>query len=168
MVVRHHNNVPSLASWWCEPHPLAEKLYTPKWEKSYLLTCASNEDSDQPAHPRSLIWVFIVRMKIPCIHDYPKCVKWRFWSNCGNAQADLNLWWAYMSKVRFPPLRFICLAARRHYSIIAVNFHFVGIRRKCLCPSWFPTLLKLTPVSLGILTFLFHVLQRPALPKVCK
>ena len=27
-----------------------------------LLSCASSEDSNQPAHPRSLIWVFVVRM----------------------------------------------------------------------------------------------------------
>ena len=32
----------------------------------YLLTCAPNEDTDQPAHPRSLIRVFVVRMKKPC------------------------------------------------------------------------------------------------------
>ena len=28
------------------------------------IACAANEDSDQPAHPRSLIRVFAVRMKI--------------------------------------------------------------------------------------------------------
>ena len=35
-------------------------------------------------------------MKKLCILDYPKCVKWRFWSDCANAQADLNLRWAQM------------------------------------------------------------------------
>ena len=35
----------------------------PQCEKTYLLTCAPNEDSNQPAHPRSLIRVFVVRMK---------------------------------------------------------------------------------------------------------
>ena len=35
----------------------------PQCEKTYLLTCAPNEDSDQPARPRSLIRVFVVRMK---------------------------------------------------------------------------------------------------------
>ena len=34
-------------------------------EKSYLLLCAPNEDSDQPAHPRSLISVFVVHMRNP-------------------------------------------------------------------------------------------------------
>ena len=35
----------------------------PKREKTYLLTCTPNEDSNQPAHPRSLIRVFYVRME---------------------------------------------------------------------------------------------------------
>ena len=29
---------------------------------------------------------------------YPKGAQWRFWSACANAQADLNLRWAHMSK----------------------------------------------------------------------
>ena len=33
-----------------------------------------------------------------CILDYSKCVQWRFWWNCANAQADLNLRWAQMSE----------------------------------------------------------------------
>ena len=41
-------------------------------QKTYLLTYAPNEDSDQTAHPRSLIWVFVVRMKEVCIIDYPR------------------------------------------------------------------------------------------------
>ena len=42
-------------------------------EKVYLLTCAPNEDSDQTAHLRSLIWVFVVLMKKLCILGNPKC-----------------------------------------------------------------------------------------------
>ena len=49
------------------------KINEPKWGKAYLPTCAPNEDSDQPAHPRSLIRVFVVRMKKLCILGYPKC-----------------------------------------------------------------------------------------------
>ena len=75
---------------------------------------AHNEDSDQPAHPRSLIRVFIVRMKELCILGYPKCTQWRFWSDCANAQADSHrLIWIFTgctcSKVRFLTLRFIWL-----------------------------------------------------------
>ena len=32
-------------------------------EKIYLMTCAPSEDSDQPAHPRSLIRVLTGRLK---------------------------------------------------------------------------------------------------------
>ena len=67
-------------------------------EKTYLLTCAPNEDSDQTAHPRSLIRVSVVRMKKLCLFGYPKCAQWRFWSDCANAQADLNLLWVHMSE----------------------------------------------------------------------
>ena len=41
--------------------------------QTYLLTCAPNEDSDQPAHSRSLIRVFIVRMKKLCVLVLPNC-----------------------------------------------------------------------------------------------
>ena len=35
------------------------------------------------------------------ILGYPKCAQWRFWSDCANAQADLNLRWAHMSEGTF-------------------------------------------------------------------
>ena len=63
-----------------------------------LLTYRPNEDSNEPANACSLISVFIVRIKKLCILGYPKCVQWRFWSDCANAQADLNLRWAHMSE----------------------------------------------------------------------
>ena len=62
---------------------------------------APNEDSDQPARPRSLIRVFVGRMKKLCTLGYPKCAQRRFWSDCANAQADLNLRWAHMSDGTF-------------------------------------------------------------------
>ena len=37
-------------------------------ERTFL--CASNKDSNQPAHPPYLIGVFIVRMKKPCVLSY--------------------------------------------------------------------------------------------------
>ena len=46
--------------------------------------------------------VFVVRMKKRCILCYQKCVKWRVWSDCANAQSDLNLPWAHMSDGTFP------------------------------------------------------------------
>ena len=35
--------------------------------------------------------VFVVHMNKRCSLGYPKCAQWRFWSDCANAQADLNL-----------------------------------------------------------------------------
>ena len=32
---------------------------------------------------------------------YQNCDQWRFWSDCANAQADLNLRWTYMSDDNF-------------------------------------------------------------------
>ena len=66
----------------------------PQHEKTYLLKCASKEDSDQPAHLRSLIRIFIVRMKKLCILVYPKCAHWRLWSDSDSA--DLSRRWALM------------------------------------------------------------------------
>ena len=50
----------------------------------YLLTCAPNEGSNQPAHLHSLIRVFIVRMEKLCTLVYPKCAQRRFWPDCAN------------------------------------------------------------------------------------
>ena len=66
-----------------------------------LLSSASSEDSDQPAHPRGLIRVFIVRKKKPCILGYPKDAHERFWWDSANAQTDQNLRWAHMSDGMF-------------------------------------------------------------------
>ena len=43
--------------------------------KEYLLTCVPKEDSYQPAQPRSLTSVFVVRIRKVCILGYPKCAQ---------------------------------------------------------------------------------------------
>ena len=73
----------------------------PQCMKTYLLTCAPNEYSNEPAHPYSLIRVFVVRVKKRSILGYPICDLWRFRSDCANTQADLNLHKAYISEVTF-------------------------------------------------------------------
>ena len=70
-------------------------------EKTFIQTGAPNEDSNLHAHSCNLIRVFVVHMKNCCIPGYPKCAQGRFWSDCANAQADLNLRWAHMSKGTF-------------------------------------------------------------------
>ena len=75
----------------------------PQRLKMYFLT--PNQDSDQSAHSRSLIRVFVVHMKKLCAAlklGYPNCAQWRFWSDCANAQTDLNLRWANMPGCPFP------------------------------------------------------------------
>ena len=57
--------------------------------------------TNQPAHARSLLRDVVVRMKKLCIFDYPKCVQWRFWSDCANDEADLNIRWAHMSENQY-------------------------------------------------------------------
>ena len=42
---------------------LKQTLNKPAHDKTNTMTCAPNEDSDQPGHPPSLIEVFAVRMK---------------------------------------------------------------------------------------------------------
>ena len=73
-----------------------------KWaatSEKYFLTFSSNAYSDQPAHPRSLIRVFVIRMKKLRILGYPKSADWIFWSDCANAGRTCPI-------VRFPTLRF--------------------------------------------------------------
>ena len=56
-----------------------------------------NEDSNQPVHACSPDQSYFKH----CILDNPKCAQWRIWSDCANAQADLNLRWAHMSEVSY-------------------------------------------------------------------
>ena len=52
--------------------------YEPQRKKTYLLTRAHNEDSNQPAHPRSLIRIVIVHMMKLYILGDPECAQRRF------------------------------------------------------------------------------------------
>ena len=119
-------------------------IYESLSEKKYLLTCASNEDSNQPAHPRSLIRAFVVRMKKPCIPGFPKCDQWRFWSDCANAQADLNLRWAHMSEGTFSDVTtyiiylffFFFFFSYYYYLSVSELFYFVCLKcNNCLVNS---------------------------------
>ena len=81
----------------------------------YLLTCAPNEGSKQPAHPRSLIRVVLVRMKKLCIFWYSKYPQWGFWSDCANAQSGLNLCWEHMSEGSCSDSAIICKSSFINY-----------------------------------------------------
>ena len=63
--------------------------------------CVPSEDSFQPGHPPSLIRVFAVRLKKPCVLSYPLSTQRRLWSDWADAQADLSLRWAHTHFVGF-------------------------------------------------------------------
>ena len=98
------------------------------FKKTYLLTCAPNEDSNHPAHARNRIRAFIVRMKKLCILGYPKCAQWRFWSACANAQADLNLRWAHMSACTFSDIA-------AHVTTLAISDNYI-VKQPITFQSW--------------------------------
>ena len=58
-------------------------------------------------------------MKKLCTINNPKCAKWRFWSDCANAQTDLNLHWAHMSGGTFSHvvahITFVFLSCRKNF-----------------------------------------------------
>ena len=70
--------------------------YEPQTQKTYLLRSAPNCASAQ-----SDLWVFDVRMKRLSILVCQKGARWRFCSDCVNAQTDLNLRWVHMSRGTF-------------------------------------------------------------------
>ena len=93
----------------------------------YLLTCAPNENSNQPARPRSLIWVFVDRMKKFYIFGFPKCVV--------KILIILRECWALMSGGT-------CSAAEAHTIMVVVNFRVRGVKLNPLycsstCPFYF-------------------------------
>ena len=66
-----------------------------------LLACAFSEDSDQTAHLRSLIRIFTGRNLDSRGYKVSSCGQRRLCSDCAEAQTDLNLHWAHMTKGTF-------------------------------------------------------------------
>ena len=93
-------------------------MFAPQRYKMYRLTWAPNQDCNQPAHPRSLIRVSVVRLKKLYIL----------------AQTDLNLCWADVSMIYFQTLRLTelwgitktCLynfdPLKPHFNIVKLGF----------------------------------------------
>ena len=74
------------------------KVGVTKWENvtSYLL---ESPTKTQISLCIRAVWsVFVICLKKLCILGYLNHAQWRFWSDCANAQADLNLLWAHMSE----------------------------------------------------------------------
>ena len=70
-------------------------------DKTYNKICMASKDSDQPIHLPSMARVLIY----PSLNSQEAveglCDQWRLWSNCTDAQADLNLGWLHKSYCRF-------------------------------------------------------------------
>ena len=68
-------------------------IYEAAHDKTYIKTCATSEDSDQPAHPHSLIRVFASCM---CLLQCSGCPKRDIWESVPYreiVQVDLSLCW---------------------------------------------------------------------------
>ena len=60
-------------------------------DKTYNMTCATSEDSDQPAHPYSLIKIFTDNMSLLQPPDYSKKEKHELLLYWVDVQADRSL-----------------------------------------------------------------------------
>ena len=76
-------------------------IYEQQHEKTHLRTCPPSEDSDQPAHSRSLIRIFTGRILDSQGCKVSPCGQRRLKSDCADAQADLSLRWAHISEGTF-------------------------------------------------------------------
>ena len=72
--------------------------FEPQRQNAYLQTCAPSEDSDQPAHSRSLIKIFSMRTFDSQGCKVSPCGQRRLWLVCTDAQADLCIHWPHISE----------------------------------------------------------------------
>ena len=96
-------------------------MWTVSWENVPSNIYAPNKDWNKPSHPRSLLWVFVVRMKKRCILGYSKRAQWRFWSDWANVQADLNLSRANMPKGTFSDVACLVLQGQVAQSVVSLT-----------------------------------------------
>ena len=109
-------------------------IWAASWQNQQN-ACAPSEDSDQPGHPPSLIWVFAMRMKKAWVLSYPLSAQQRHWSDWADAQADLSLRWAHMQHCHFVGFftrRLICTVS------------YLGSKLHSFCQSYTPGWLCIT------------------------
>ena len=85
---------------WCVKQEV-EIFYEPEHEKTYNKTCATSEDSDQPAHPCNLIRVFADGMCLLQPPGHPMKDKQEPLPYWVDVQPDLSLCWSHRSYCRF-------------------------------------------------------------------
>ena len=108
------------------PSFLGFLLCEPKCEKMYLLSCASNEDTNQLANPQSDQSLHSDHEET-LILGSSKCAQWRFQSDCMNVQADTNLPWVHMSKGAFSEVAYKnytihCIVSSWHIRTVTIHF----------------------------------------------
>ena len=80
-----------ISSLWWSLHVVRITWYEPAHDKTYSKSCTTSEDSDQTAHPRSLIRVFADRMCLLQLPGYPKKDEREPLAYWEDVQADLSL-----------------------------------------------------------------------------
>ena len=75
--------------WWCKNSFSVSRIYESAHDKTYNKSCATSEDSDHPAHPRSLIRVLADRMFLLQPPGYLKRDKRESLPYVVDVQADL-------------------------------------------------------------------------------
>ena len=80
---------------------LVNYYYEPQRLKMYLRACTLSEDSNQPAHSRSLFRIFPMRILDSQGFKVSLCAQRRLKSACSTAQAGLSLRLAHMLKYTF-------------------------------------------------------------------
>ena len=80
--------------------PLMLFYWATSWQ-NLLLPYANNKDADQPAHPRSLISVFVIRCLDSIVPLFAIFERSRLWLASVAAQAGLCLTWSQTPKIGF-------------------------------------------------------------------
>ena len=77
-------------------------------------------------------------MRKRCIIGYRKFAKWRFWSDCANAQADLNLRWAHVSEGAFSDVaaQIVSCEAKDDHCVPSVRYLFYSCQFAWFCHEY--------------------------------
>ena len=140
--------------WRKTRHPVSRgliSLYGPKREKTYLLRWSPKEDSN-PLCIRAVWSEFLLPARRHFVSlAIQKSAQWRFWSDCANAQADLNLRWTHKSKVLFLTLRSIYVLSLNIWQLIHKLILTNHSNKTRAIPAAAPAPAKPTKCSLPIL-----------------
>ena len=93
-----------MSRYWGMPKQVKHKRklsIKPAHDKTYHKTCVTSKDSGQPVNPPSIARVLVYLSSHSLEAAEGPCDQRRLWSDCADAQADLNLRWSHKSYCRF-------------------------------------------------------------------